>query len=461
MAIFRRRGPDCTQKQVSRRVFLASRGFRIDSDIKPSWSRGISSESVIVNAFTLLFITFLFLWAGTSFWLSKRQERHVAAHRQTVPPEFATRVSAEEHRKAAGYTNAKVRFGRVELVLSLLLLLVWTLGGALDAVDRFWAGLALPAIVTGAAVIASVAFISSLVDLPAALYRTFVIEERFGFNRSNAATFWMDRLKGILVVTLIGLPLLSILLWFMETAGRYWWLYAWAAFALFSVVLNQAYPRVIAPLFNSFEPLEKGEVADRLQALLERTGFRSDGIYVMDGSRRSSHGNAYFTGLGKTKRVVFFDTLLKQLTPAQVEAVLAHELGHFKRRHILKGMVLSLAMSFAGFALLAWLMQQGWFYTGLGVSEPSGYMALLLFVLVAPVFTFFIGPLMAWYSRRHEFEADAFAAGEASAESLASALVNLYRKNASTLTPDPLYSAFYDSHPPASIRIARLGSSAS
>jgi STE24 endopeptidase len=318
----------------------------------------------------------------------------------------------------------------------------------------------LPGIVTGLAVIASVASISALIGIPAALYRTFVIEERFGFNRSNAATFWKDRLKGILVITLTGLPLLLLLLWFMEAAGRYWWLFAWTAFALFSFALNWAFPRFIAPLFNRFESLEKGEVADRLHALLERTGFRSDGIYVMDGSRRSSHGNAYFTGLGRTKRVVFFDTLLKQLSPAQVEAVLAHELGHFKRRHILKGMMLSLAMSFAGFAILAWLIQQEWFYTGLGVSEPSSYIALLLFVLVAPVFTFFIGPLMAWYSRRHEFEADAYAAEQADADSLASALVNLYRKNASTLTPDPLYSAFYDSHPPASIRIARLAAAA-
>jgi STE24 endopeptidase len=246
----------------------------------------------------------------------------------------------------------------------------------------------------------------------------------------------------------------------MEAAGSAWWLYAWVAISLFSIALNWAFPKFIAPLFNSFEVLEQGEVAERLQALLRRTGFRSDGIYVMDGSRRSSHGNAYFTGFGKTKRIVFFDTLLKQLTPEQVEAVLAHELGHFKRRHVLKGMLLSLAMSFLGFALLAWLMQQQWFFAGLGVSEPSGYMALLLFVIVAPVFTFFIGPLMAWYSRRHEFEADAFAAEYADAGSLVTALVNLYRKNASTLTPDPLHSAFYDSHPPASIRIARLGSPA-
>lgn len=441
-------------------MFFTTLCFKMVVHNRSSWPPDIINGSVNLNAFTLLFMTFLLLWAGTSFWLSKRQERHVAAHRQSVPSEFARRVSPEEHRKAADYTIARVRFGRVELVLSVLLLLVWTLGGAIDVIDRFWSGLALPGIVTGLAVIASVASISALIGIPAALYRTFVIEERFGFNRSNAATFWKDRLKGILVITLTGLPLLLLLLWFMEAAGRYWWLFAWTAFALFSFALNWAFPRFIAPLFNRFESLEKGEVADRLHALLERTGFRSDGIYVMDGSRRSSHGNAYFTGLGRTKRVVFFDTLLKQLSPAQVEAVLAHELGHFKRRHILKGMMLSLAMSFAGFAILAWLIQQEWFYTGLGVSEPSSYIALLLFVLVAPVFTFFIGPLMAWYSRRHEFEADAYAAEQADADSLASALVNLYRKNASTLTPDPLYSAFYDSHPPASIRIARLAAAA-
>jgi STE24 endopeptidase len=442
-------------------VFLPFLCFKILCLYSPSWARVNYGNSVCMNAFTLLFMAFLVLWIGMSFWLSKRQERHVAAHRQTVPPEFASRVSSEEHMKAADYTNAKVRFGRVELLFSVLLLILWTLGGALDAIDRFWAGLALPGIVTGAAVITSVAFITAVFGLPASLYRTFVIEERFGFNRSDIATFCKDRLKGVLVLSLTGLPLLLLVLWFMEAAGRYWWLLGWAALALFSVALNWAFPRFIAPLFNRFEPLENGDVADRLKSLLERTGFRSDGIYVMDSSRRSTHGNAYFTGFGKTKRIVFFDTLLKQLKPAQIEAVLAHELGHFKRRHILKGMILSLAMSFTGFALLAWLMQQGWFYTGLGVSEPSSYMALLLFVLVAPVFTFFISPVMAWYSRRHEFEADAFAAGQADAASLASALVNLYRKNASTLTPDPLYSAFYDSHPPASIRIARLGSASS
>ncbi|MGD9392408.1 MAG: M48 family metallopeptidase [Chromatiales bacterium] len=413
-----------------------------------------------MNAFTLLFLAFLASWAGTSLWLSWRQQRHVMQHRQRVPAEFASRISVEEHARAADYTIARTRFGRVELITALMLLLIWTVGGALDAIDRYLSGLGLPGLLTGAIVIATVFLVAAIIDIPAALYRTFVIEERFGFNRSTVATFWMDRVKGVILAVLLGLPLLLLLLWFMEAAGSVWWLYAWVAVSLFSIALNWAFPKFIAPLFNSFEVLEQGEVAQRLQALLRRTGFRSDGIYVMDGSRRSSHGNAYFTGFGKTKRIVFFDTLLKQLTPEQVEAVLAHELGHFKRRHVLKGMLLSLAMSFLGFALLAWLMQQQWFFAGLGVSEPSGYMALLLFVIVAPVFTFFIGPLMAWYSRRHEFEADAFAAEYADAGSLVTALVNLYRKNASTLTPDPLHSAFYDSHPPASIRIARLGSPA-
>jgi STE24 endopeptidase len=412
----------------------------------------------IVNAFTLLFLAFLVSWAGMSLWLSWRQERHVLRHRQRVPAEFASRISLEEHTRAADYTIARTRFGRVELITAVLLLLIWTIGGGLDAIDRYLSGLELPGLLTGTAIVASVFLLSAIIDIPSALYRTFVIEERFGFNRSTAATFWLDRLKGVILAALLGLPLLLLLLWFIEAAGPAWWLYAWAVVSLFSIALNWAFPKFIAPLFNSFEVLEEGEVADRLQALLRRTGFRSDGIYVMDGSRRSSHGNAYFTGFGKTKRIVFFDTLLKQLTPVQVEAVLAHELGHFRRRHVLKGMLLSLVMSFLGFALLAWLMQKQWFYAGLGVSEASGYMALLLFVIVAPVFTFFMGPLMALYSRKHEFEADAFAAEHADAGSLVAALVNLYRKNASTLTPDPLHSAFYDSHPPASIRIDRLGS---
>ncbi|MEJ2310175.1 MAG: M48 family metallopeptidase [Gammaproteobacteria bacterium] len=414
-----------------------------------------------MNDFTILFILLLFLQGLVSFWLSRRQERHVAARREQVPQDFADRVSLDEHRKAADYTIARSRFGRIEQAAGLLLLLIWTLGGALELVDRFWNQYDWPEIATGALVIGTVLLLSALIDIPAALYRTFVIEARFGFNNSTMATFWADRIKGVLLITLLGVPLLLLILWLMQKAGGWWWLYAWAVLSLFTVAVSWAFPKFIAPLFNRFEPLGEGEVADRLQALLERTGFRSGGIFVMDGSRRSSHGNAYFTGFGRTRRIVFFDTLLKQLSPAQVEAVLAHELGHFRRRHILKGLLLSLCMSLAGFAILAWLMQQSWFFTGLGVSEPSSHMALLLFVLVSPLFTFFIGPLLAWYSRRHEFEADAFAAAHSDAESLVSALVNLYRENASSLTPDPLYSKFHDSHPPAAIRIAHLRRAAS
>jgi STE24 endopeptidase len=292
--------------------------------------------------------------------------------------------------------------------------------------------------------------------MPLSLYRTFVLEERFGFNKMTPATFLMDLLKGAALSLLIGIPVVMLILWLMESAGSLWWLYAWAALTAFSLLMTWAYPKFIAPLFNKFSPLEEGEVADRLNALLTRTGFNSKGVFIMDGSRRSAHGNAYFTGFGKNNRIVFFDTLLKHLTPAQVEAVLAHELGHFKRKHIVKGMALSMIMTLTGFAVLAWLMGQTWFYTSLSISQPSTYMALLLFVLVSPAFTFFIGPIMAWWSRKHEFEADEFAAQQSSGTELIAALVGLYKENASTLTPDPWYSAFYDSHPPAAIRIAHL-----
>jgi STE24 endopeptidase len=299
-------------------------------------------------------------------------------------------------------------------------------------------------------------FISSLIDLPSSLYSTFVLEERFGFNKTTLKTFVVDMLKGTALGLVIGVPLILFVLWLMESAGSAWWIYAWVGLTAFSLLMTWAYPKFIAPLFNKFQPLEEGEVANRINALLERTGFNSKGVFVMDGSKRSAHGNAYFTGFGKNKRIVFFDTLLKHLTPTQIEAVLAHELGHFKRKHIVKGMVLSTLMTLVGFGVLAWLMQKPWFYSSLGVSEPSTYMALILFMIVSPVFTFFITPLMARFSRKHEFEADEFAAQQSSATELIAALVGLYKENASTLTPDPLHSAFYDSHPPAAIRIAHL-----
>ena len=409
-----------------------------------------------MQTFTWIFLLFLVASTLTQLYLSLRQRNHVAAHRAAVPTAFSDKISLAEHQKAADYTLAKGQLGRLELGIAFVILLGWTLGGGFNVLDQFWRGFAWSELVTGTAVIVSLLLISSLLDVPLSLYRTFVLEEKFGFNKMTPKTFWVDLLKGMGLSLALGVPLVMVILWLMNTAGTLWWLYAWGALTAFSLLMMWAYPKFIAPLFNKFSPLEEGEVATRIHALLERTGFNSKGVFVMDGSRRSGHGNAYFTGFGKNKRIVFFDTLLKSLTPAQVEAVLAHELGHFKRKHIIKGMLLSMTMTLVGFMAIAWFMQQEWFYTSLGVQQPSTYMALLLFVVVSPVFTFFIGPIMAWWSRKHEFEADAFAAQQSSSTELISALVGLYKENASTLTPDPLYSAFYDSHPPASIRIAHL-----
>jgi len=406
--------------------------------------------------FTLIFILAVIATIGTQLWLSIRQSKHVAEHRPAVPSEFAESITLEEHQKAADYTQAKGSFGRKELIISTVLLLVWTLGGGLAWLDGLWSEAGLSELYKGTAVIISFMLISSLIDIPASLYRSFVLEEKFGFNKLTIKTFLGDLLKGALLSIVIGVPLIMLILWLMNTAGSLWWVYAWLAITAFSIIMMWAYPKFIAPIFNKFTPLESGEVLDRITTLLERNGFNSQGVFMMDGSKRSSHGNAYFTGFGKTKRIVFFDTLLKQLTPTQIEAVLAHELGHFKHKHVLKGMLVSMTMTLVGFAVLAYLMKQEWFYTQLGVDNQTTYMALLLFMLVSPVFTFFIGPIMSWWSRKHEFEADAFAAKESSAEELISALVGLYKKNAGTLTPDPMYSAFYDSHPPASIRIAHL-----
>ncbi|MBO0612863.1 MAG: hypothetical protein RL122_1942 [Pseudomonadota bacterium] len=409
-----------------------------------------------MQTFTYIFLVFLLASTLVQIYLSLRQKQHVSAHRSAVPAPFLGKIALEEHQKAADYTLAKGGVGRIDVLLGLVLLLVWTLGGGLDWLDVQWRSLGWNELYTGTAVIISLMLLGSVLDLPLSLYRTFVLEERFGFNKMTPTTFVVDALKGTALALVIGIPVVMLILWLMASAGSLWWLYAWAALTGFSLLMTWAYPKFIAPLFNKFSPLEEGEVAQRLNALLARTGFNSNGVFVMDGSRRSAHGNAYFTGFGKNKRIVFFDTLLKHLTPAQVEAVLAHELGHFKRKHIVKGMVLSMLMTLAGFVVLAWLMGQAWFYTALGVSQPSTYMALLLFVLVSPAFTFFIGPIMAWWSRKHEFEADEFAAQQSSGVELIAALVGLYKENASTLTPDPLYSAFYDSHPPAAIRIAHL-----
>lgn len=409
-----------------------------------------------MHTFGILFLIFFALSLFIKSWLAHRHIAHIAQHRARVPEAFNEKISLKEHQKAADYTTAKVRFGRWPMLYDAVLLLAWTFGGGLELLDQGWRGLALDPVYTGIGVILSMMLIGALLDLPFSVYSTFVIEERFGFNRTTIKTFIVDMIKGGLLGLAIGTPLIWVILWLMEKAGEFWWLYAWLVWTGFSLFLAWAYPTWIAPIFNKFTPLEEGETLQRINQLLRRCGFNSNGIFIIDGSRRSSHGNAYFSGFGKNKRIVFFDTLLQSLDNDELEAVLAHELGHFKRKHIVKGMAITFATSLIGLWVLAWLMDNEWFYSSLGVSTPSTYMALLLFSLVLPVFTFLLSPLMSMFSRKNEFEADAFAAQQTDAHNLIRALVNLYRENASTLTPDPLYSAFYDSHPPAPVRIAHL-----
>ncbi|MFQ6021179.1 MAG: M48 family metallopeptidase [Acidiferrobacterales bacterium] len=411
-----------------------------------------------MNNLTILFLATLLLVVCTQVWLARRQIRHVEVNRSAVPEPFREKIAPKTHKKAANYTIAKTRFSIVDYVVSALLLVIWTLGGGLQALDDLWRNLDWGVLATGTAFMVSVALIMGLLDLPASIYQTFVIEQRFGFNRMTPGLFLIDLIKKALLVVAIGVPLILAALWLMQEMGEWWWLYVWVLWTAFSLVATWAFPTLIAPLFNTFTPLQPGPVKERIQSLLERTGFSTHGIYAMDGSRRSTHGNAYFSGFGKSKRIVFFDSLLDSLADSEIEAVLAHELGHFKCRHVTKRLLLSFALSLCGLALLGWLIKQSWFYAGLGISQPSTYTALTLFILVAPVFTFFLQPLFAWGSRKHEFEADIFAAKHSDARELASALIKLYEENASTLTPDPVHSAFYDSHPPAPVRIAHLKS---
>ena len=408
--------------------------------------------------FTDIFLILIAATLLTRLWLARRHVRHVLANRKRVPAPFRGKIQLKAHHKAADYTAAKTRLGMLVVVIDTLLLLVWTLGGGLDWLDQTWRAAGYGELATGTAFLLSAFAIMAVLDLPMSLYETFVLEQRFGFNRSTPALFFVDLLKQTALLFAIGTPLALAVLWLMQSAGTLWWLYVWLLWSGFSLLMIWAYPSVIAPLFNKFVPLKNPSVRKRIQALLKRTGFRSRGIFVMDGSLRSAHGNAYFTGFGRNKRVVFFDTLLKTLGGTEIEAVLAHELGHFHHRHIIKRLVMMFGMSLAGLALLGWLIQQPWFYQGLGVSTASMHAALILFLMAGPVFTFFFQPLMAWGSRRHEYQADTYAAEQANSESLISALVKLYRENASTLTPDPVYSAFYDSHPPAALRIAHLQS---
>ncbi len=410
-----------------------------------------------MNAFTWTFLAALAAATLARLWLAQRQVRHVRAHRASVPAEFAEAIALAAHQKAADYTVAKARLGMLDVLLGAVILVALTLGGALQWMSAQWGAWFAPGgLAHGTALIAGAVVLLSTLELPVSLYRTFVIEARFGFNRMSLALFLADLAKSALLGAALGLPLLVLVLWLMGRMGEAWWLYVWLAWIGFNLLVLMIYPTFIAPLFNKFSPLEDPALAGRIERLLARCGFTSNGLYVMDGSRRSAHGNAYFTGFGAAKRIVFFDTLLARLAPGEVEAVLAHELGHYRRHHVWKRIALLFALSLALLWLLGQLIDEPWFYAGLNAGAPGDAMGLLLFVLVVPVFTFFLQPLTSLYSRRHEFEADAYAAAHASAAELVRALVKLYQDNAATLTPDPLHSAFYDSHPPAARRIARL-----
>jgi len=409
-----------------------------------------------MNAFTIAFLAALALATATRLWLAMRHIRYVRAHRPGVPPEFAGQISVEAHQKAADYTCARTRFATVEVAAGVAIVLILTLGGGLQwlhDVSAAWLAGDLP---RGLLLLALTGIVMTVADLPLDLYRTFVIEQRFGFNKMTPGLFFVDLGKTLLVGALLLMPLAAVILWLISELGSEWWIYAWAVTVLYGVFTQFVAPTVIAPLFNKFSPLQDAELKERVERMLARCGFRVKALLVMDGSRRSAHGNAYFTGFGTSKRIVFFDTLLSQLSGGEIEAVLAHELGHFKLRHVVKRMAWGSVASFGFFWLLSFLMTQDWFYSGLGVASPSPAMALLLFMCALPPFTFLLQPLGAAYSRKHEFEADRYASSNASAQELVSALVKLYRDNAATLTPDPVHSAFYDSHPPALARIARL-----
>ncbi|MFK5984596.1 MAG: M48 family metallopeptidase [Pseudomonadota bacterium] len=406
--------------------------------------------------FTQIFLFMLLLTLTIQLWLNKRQTQYVNKHKQQVPEAFAEKISLQNHQKSANYTIAKIKFSQYELIFGNLLLLLWTLGGGLNWLDKQVLLYSFDPIITGIIFILIFSLISSLLDLPFSLYNTFVVEEKFGFNRSNLKLFISDMLKQFLLMLIISVPLLFVILWLMQSAGSLWWIYAWIVWFSFSMLMMWAYPTFIAPLFNKFSELDNQQLKQRIENLMSRCGFTSSGILVMDGSKRSSHGNAYFTGLGKQKRIVFFDNLLNSLDDEEIEAVLAHELGHFKNKHILKRVISMAFLTLAGFAALGYLMQQDWFYTGLGMENASIYAALVLFALTSSVFTFVFSPISSLLSRKHEFEADDYAASQSSAQKLIDALVKLYKDNYSTLTPDPIFSAWYDSHPPASVRVKNL-----
>ncbi|MGQ0544539.1 MAG: M48 family metallopeptidase [Betaproteobacteria bacterium] len=406
---------------------------------------------------TTLFLAALAAASATRLWLARRQVRHVRAHRDAVPASFAGAIPLEAHRKAADYTVAKTRLGMVGVLLHAAVLVAFTLGGGLQLLLDLWAGSFAPgSLAHGTAFLLSLALALAVINLPLSLYRIFVVESRFGFNRMTPRLFILDTIKAVLLGLALGVPLVLAVLWLMQKMGEHWWIWVWLVWNAFMLAVNMIAPTLILPLFNKLTPITEGELAARVKALLERCGFRSRGVFLMDGSKRSSHGNAFFAGFGAAKRIVLFDTLVERLEPPEVEAVLAHELGHYRLRHIVKDLALSAAASFIGLWLLGQLIDRPWFYEGLGVSTPGTAAALALFLLAVPEFLFFLDPLASRWSRKHEFEADAYAVAHADRAGLEQALVKLYRDNAATLTPDPLHSAFYDSHPPAAIRIARL-----
>jgi STE24 endopeptidase len=393
---------------------------------------------------------------GLQFWLSARQKSHVAANREQVPQAFRDRVTLSAHQKAADYTIEKSKLGDIDGGVGMLFLLLLTLGGGISLVFDFWSTFELSPIKADLLSVASIFLLMTIVEIPFSLYQTFVVEDKYGFNKNTLPQFAKDQMISMGLTLGIGLPILALILWVMDSIGSLWWLYAWAIIMSFSLLMSWLFPTLIAPLFNKFTPMQDGSLKDRIKSLLERCGFNSQGIFIMDGSRRSGHGNAYFTGLGNNKRIVFFDTLVNSLDEEELEAVLAHELGHFKCKHVIKMLVASSVMTLISFAVLGWLITQDWFFDGLGVDTHSNAAALLLFMLVSPVFTTFMQPISAFFQRKFEFEADEFATRHAQGRKMISGLVKLYEENASTLTPDPIYSAFHYSHPPAAIRIAHI-----
>lgn len=410
------------------------------------------------NLFTFIFLFAIFTSVLTLLWLNFRQDKAINSSFNFVPDGFNESIKLEDHQKAGKYTKAKLLLNHFEIIFSTFVLLFWTLGGAMNSLDSYWSQRIADPTLMGTIFVLSILLIASFIDLPFSMYRTFVLEQKFGFNRMNIKTFIVDLFKEILLTLILMLPLIYAILYLMniKAISSYWWIYVWLLITLFSLVMIWIYPTYIAPIFNKFNPLDNEKLKSRITDLLQRTGFGSDGIYVMDGSKRSSHGNAYFTGIGKNKRIVFFDTLLKGMEDKEIEAILAHELGHFHHKHTRKRMISSFIFSFLALALLGFLINQTWFYNGLGIEKPSSHAALVLFSLVLPVFSFFFNPISNLISRKHEFQADAFAASHTDANDLISSLIKLYKENSSSLSPDKYYSAFHDSHPSAVLRIARL-----